>query len=246
MTHDYVQPRIRRPSLAGCGLGRVYSACRIRRGFLAERQKPLWNKDLRRTPMYTPCPKSSVPQSRAPRSRREVKPPQQPHIVSFRLSPFEFEQFESHVESTGTNRSEFISPRRDVGGTRADELHRGDADGGPGIERDVFELRTAMAQQTELIKILAAASVGTAALLMNKEGSTLADNQRRVDKAIDLAITAAPQIIGRCLQLNPGLDGVGEFVSPVRRVEVGAPHYRSSGAKHKSAVTVTSAVEILR
>jgi hypothetical protein len=71
-----------------------------------------------------------------------------------------------------------------------------------GIERDVFELRKALAQQAELIKILAAASVGTAALLMNKEGSTLADNQRRVDKAIDLAITAAPQIIGRCLQLN--------------------------------------------
>jgi hypothetical protein len=78
-----------------------------------------------------------------------------------------------------------------------------------GIERDVYELRKALAQQAELIKILAAASVGTAALLMNKEGSTLADNQRRVDKAIDLAITAAPQIIGRCLQLNPGLGGSG-------------------------------------
>ena len=53
-------------------------------------------------------PKKFVPQSRMPRSRREVKPPQQPHIVSFRLSPAEFDQLESHVESTGTNRSEFI------------------------------------------------------------------------------------------------------------------------------------------
>jgi arsenate reductase-like glutaredoxin family protein len=78
-----------------------------------------------------------------------------------------------------------------------------------GIERDVFELRKALAQQAEVIKILAAASLGTAALLMNKEGATRAENQQRVDKAIDLAIMAAPQIIGRGLQLNPGLDGVG-------------------------------------
>ena len=42
-----------------------------------------------------------------------------------------------------------------------------------GIERDVFELRKALAQQAEVIKILAAASVGTAALLMEKAGSTL-------------------------------------------------------------------------
>ena len=40
MTHDYVQGRKQRPSLAGCGLARVYSACRIRRCFSAERQKP--------------------------------------------------------------------------------------------------------------------------------------------------------------------------------------------------------------
>jgi hypothetical protein len=42
-------------------------------------------------------PKKFVPQSRAPRSRREVKPPQQPHIASFRLSPAEFEQLNSHL-----------------------------------------------------------------------------------------------------------------------------------------------------
>jgi hypothetical protein len=48
-------------------------------------------------------PKKFVPQSRAPRSRREVKPPQQPHIVSFRLSPSEFEKLESHVEAIGVS-----------------------------------------------------------------------------------------------------------------------------------------------
>ena len=48
-------------------------------------------------------PKKFVPQSRTPRSRREVKPPQQPHIVSFRLSPSEFAQLESHVEATAQN-----------------------------------------------------------------------------------------------------------------------------------------------
>lgn len=79
-----------------------------------------------------------------------------------------------------------------------------------GIERDVFELRQALAQQAELIKILAAISVRTAVLLMNEEGSTFADNRRRIDKAIDLAITAALQIIGCCLQLEPGLDGWGD------------------------------------
>jgi hypothetical protein len=154
-------------------------------------------------------PKKFVPQSRAPRSRREVKPPQQPHIVSFRLSPSEFEKLNSHLEQIRTNRSDFIR-RVVMTGVRGEMSFK---DVMPmavtGIERDVFELRKALAQQAELIKILAAASVGTAALLMNKEGSTLADNQRRVDKAIDLAITAAPQIIGRCLQLNPGLDGSG-------------------------------------
>jgi hypothetical protein len=153
-------------------------------------------------------PKKFVPQSRAPRSRREVKPPQQPHIVSFRLSPSEFEKLNSHLEQIRTNRSDFIR-RVVMTGVRGEMSFK---DVMPmavtGIERDVFELRKALAQQAELIKILAAASVGTAAL-MNKEGSTLADNQRRVDKAIDLAITAAPQIIGRCLQLNPGLDGSG-------------------------------------
>ena len=79
-----------------------------------------------------------------------------------------------------------------------------------GIERDVYELRKALAQQAELIKILAAASVGTAALLMKKEGSTFADNQRRVDSTIDLAFKNAPLIIEHCLRLNPGLDGSGK------------------------------------
>jgi hypothetical protein len=154
-------------------------------------------------------PKKFVPQSRTPRSRREVKPPQQPHIVSFRLSPSEFEKLESHVEAIGINRSDFV--RRAVMSMARGEMKFTEVMpmAVTGIERDVFELRKALAQQAELIKILAAASVGTAALLMNKEGSTLADNQRRVDKAIDLAITAAPQIIGRCLQLNPGLGGSG-------------------------------------
>jgi hypothetical protein len=154
-------------------------------------------------------PKKFVPQSRTPRSRREVKPPQQPHIVSFRLSPSEFEKLESHVEAIGINRSDFV--RRAVMSMARGEMKFTEVMpmAVTGIERDVFELRKALAQQAELIKILAAASVGTAALLMNKEGSTLADNQRRVDKAIDLAITAAPQIIGRCLQLNPGLNGSG-------------------------------------
>ena len=154
-------------------------------------------------------PKKFVPQSRAPRSRREVKPPQQPHIVSFRLSPSEFEQLESHVESTGTNRSEFI--RHVVTSAVLGQMSFTEVMpmAVTGIERDVFELCKALAQQAELSKILAAAAIGTTALQMNNEGSTLAENQRRVDKAIDLAITAAPQIIGRCLQLNPGLDGSG-------------------------------------
>lgn len=154
-------------------------------------------------------PKKFVPQSRAPRSRREVKPPQQPHIVSFRLSPAEFEQLNSHLAEAGINRSDFV--RRAVMSMVRGEMKFSEVMpmAVTGIERDVCELRKALAQQSEFIKILAAASVGTAALLMNKEGSTLADNQRRVDKAIDLAITAAPQIIGRCLQLNPGLDGAG-------------------------------------
>jgi hypothetical protein len=46
-------------------------------------------------------PKKPVRQSRTSRPRREVKPPQQPHIVSFRLSPSEFEQLESHGKRTG-------------------------------------------------------------------------------------------------------------------------------------------------
>jgi hypothetical protein len=155
-------------------------------------------------------PKKFVPQSRVPRSRREVKPPQQPHIVSFRLSPSEFEQLESHVAQTGVNRSDFV--RRAVMSMARGEMKFTEVMpmAVTGIERDVFELRKALAQQAELIKVLAAASVGTAALLMNKEGATRAENQQRVDKAIDLAITAAPQIIGRCLQLNPSLDGTGK------------------------------------
>jgi hypothetical protein len=155
-------------------------------------------------------PKKFVRQSRpSPRSRREVEPPQQPHIVSFRLSPSEFEQLNSHLAEIGINRSDFV--RRAVMSMARGEMKFTEVMpmAVTGIERDVFELRKALAQQAELIKILAAASVGTAALLMNKEGSTLADNQRRVDKAIDLAITAAPQIIGRCLQLNLGLGGSG-------------------------------------
>lgn len=94
-------------------------------------------------------PKKFVPQSRAPRSRREVKPPQQPHIVSFRLSPFEFEQLESHVESTGTNRSEFIRhvvTSAVLGQTSFTEVMPMAV---AGIERDVFELRKALAQQAE-------------------------------------------------------------------------------------------------
>ncbi len=113
-------------------------------------------------------PKKFVPQSRAPRSRRGVKPPQQPHIVSFRLSPSEFAQLESQVEATGTNRSDFISRvvmsavRQEMKFTEVMPMAV------TGIERDVFELRKALAQQAEVIKILVAASVGTAALLMNK------------------------------------------------------------------------------
>jgi Arc/MetJ-type ribon-helix-helix transcriptional regulator len=116
-------------------------------------------------------PKKFVPQSRAPRSRREVKPPQQPHIVSFRLSPSEFEKLESHVEAIGINRSDFV--RRAVMSMARGEMKFTEVMpmAVTGIERDVYELRKALAQQAELIKILAAASVGTAALLMNKEGS---------------------------------------------------------------------------
>jgi hypothetical protein len=154
-------------------------------------------------------PKKFVPQSRTPRSRREVKPPQQPHIVSFRLSPSEFEKLESHVEATGTNRSDFV--RRAVMSMARGEMKFTEVMpmAVTGIERDVFELRKALAQQSEFIKVLAAASVGAAALSMNKPGSTLAENQDRVQMAIDLAFKAAPQIIGLCLQLNPGLDGSG-------------------------------------
>jgi len=155
-------------------------------------------------------PKKPVRQSRTLRSRREVKPPQQPHIVSFRLSPAEFEQLETHVEATGTNRSEFI--RHVVTSAVLGQMSFTEVMpmAVTGIERDVFELRNALAQQAELIKILAAASIGTAAQLMNKEGVGLAENQRRVNSAIELAFEAAPQIIGRCLQLNPGLDGSGK------------------------------------
>lgn len=158
-------------------------------------------------------PKKPVRQSRTSRSRREVKPPQQPHIVSFRLSPSEFAQLESHVERTGTNRSEFI--RHVVTSAVLGQMSFTDvmpmavAVAVAGIERDVFELRKALAQQSEFIKVLAAALVGAAALSMNKPGSTLAENQDRVQMAIDLAFKAAPQIIGLCLQLNPGLDGSG-------------------------------------
>ena len=154
-------------------------------------------------------PKKPARQARASRSRREVEPPQQPHIVSFRLSPAEFARLNSHLAETGVNRSDFV--RRAVMSMARGEMKFTEVMpmAVTGIERDVFELRKALAQQAELIKVLAAAAIGTAALQMNKEGSTLADNQRRVDKAIDLAITAAPQIIGRCLQLNPGLDGAG-------------------------------------
>jgi hypothetical protein len=101
-------------------------------------------------------PKKFVPQSRTPRSRREVKPPQQPHIVSFRLSPSEFEKLESHVEATGTNRSDFI--RRVVMSAVRQEMSFSDVmpTAVAGIERDVFELRRALAQQAEFIKVLAA------------------------------------------------------------------------------------------
>jgi len=57
--------------------------------------------------MCTPYPKSSFPIP-ARHGRREVGPPKQPHIVSFRLSPSEFKKLESHAEATGTNRSDFI------------------------------------------------------------------------------------------------------------------------------------------
>ena len=55
-------------------------------------------------------PKKPVRQSRTSRSRREVEPPQQPHIVSFRLNPSEFEQLNSHLAEIGPNRSDFIRP----------------------------------------------------------------------------------------------------------------------------------------
>jgi len=154
--------------------------------------------------MYTPCPKKPVRQSRTPRSRREVEPPQQPHIVSFRLSPAEFEQLNSHLAETGVNRSDFV--RRAVMSMARGEMIFTEVMpmAVTGIERDVFELRKALAQQAEFIKVLAAASIGAAALSMNKPGSTLAENQDRVQMAIDLAFKAAPQIIGLCLQLNPG------------------------------------------
>ena len=156
-------------------------------------------------------PKKPTRPSRASRSRRAVEPPQQPHIVSFRLSPSEFAQLESHLGRIGTNRSDFI--RHAVTSAVLGQMSFTDVMpmAVTGIERDVFELRKALAQQSEFIKVLAAASVGAAALSMNKPGSTLAENQDRVQTAIDLAFKAAPQIIGLCLQLNPGLDGSGNL-----------------------------------
>jgi len=53
-------------------------------------------------------PKKLVRQSGTSRSRREVNPPQQPHIVSFRLSSSGFQQLESHLGRIGTNRSDYI------------------------------------------------------------------------------------------------------------------------------------------
>jgi hypothetical protein len=122
---------------------------------------------------YAPKVRSRVP--RATLTAR-VKPPQQPHIVSFRLSPAEFEQLNSHLAETGVNRSDFV--RRAVMSMARGEMNFTEVMpmAVTGIVRDVFELRQALAQQAEFIKILAAASVGTAALLMNKEGSTLADS----------------------------------------------------------------------
>lgn len=155
-------------------------------------------------------PKKPARQTRASRSQRAVELPQQPHIVSFRLSPAEFEQLNAHIAETGVNRSDFV--RRAVMSMARGEMKFTEVMpmAVSGIERDVFELRQALAQQAEFIKVLAAASVGAAALSMNKPGSTLAENQERVQMAIDLAFKAAPQIIGMCLQLNPALGAKGD------------------------------------
>jgi hypothetical protein len=91
-------------------------------------------------------PKKPVRQSRpSSRSRHGVEPPQQPHIVSFRLSPAEFEQLNSHLAEIGTNRSDFV--RRAVMSMARGEMKFTEVMpmAVTGIERDVFELRKALA-----------------------------------------------------------------------------------------------------
>ena len=159
------------------------------------------------TPSYSvyTMPKTPARRPRRARQLKEPKPARQPHVVSVRLSPFEFEQLESHVANIGTNRSDFI--RHAVTSAVMGQLSFTDLMpmAVTGIERDVFELRRELAQQSEVIKCLAAASIGTAALLLRKEDSTHADNQRRVDNAVDLAFKNAPLIIEHCLRWNPAL-----------------------------------------
>ena len=86
-------------------------------------------------------PKKPTHASRASRSRRAVEPPQQPHIVSFRLSPAEFEQLNAHIAETGVNRSDFV--RRAVMSMARGEMKFTEVMpmAVSGIERDVFELR---------------------------------------------------------------------------------------------------------
>jgi hypothetical protein len=83
-------------------------------------------------------PKKPARQSRASRSRRGVEPPQQPHIVSFRLSPAEFEQLNSHLAEIGINRSDFV--RRAVMSMARGEMKFTEVMpmAVTGIERDVF------------------------------------------------------------------------------------------------------------
>lgn len=108
MTHDYVQGRKQRPSLAGCGWARVYSAGPYTPSLFSRALKAAVEQGLAAYYHVYAMPKKPARQARASRSRREVEPPQQPHIVSFWLSPAEFAQLNSHLAETGINWSDFV------------------------------------------------------------------------------------------------------------------------------------------
>ena len=100
-------------------------------------------------------PKKPARQARASRSRREVEPPQQPHIVSFRLSPTEFEQLNSHLAETGINRSDFV--RRAVMSTARGEMKFTEV---MPMAVTGKRLRALEAENARLKKLLAEAALG--------------------------------------------------------------------------------------